>query len=155
MRNLYKFIFIYMLLAMSSFASDYNSYKVKKGFLYYNPTISIEEAFDNYQYFDETIWESIEENGLIGVQAISQLNEEYLFNYATDWVSEFKGTFIVQFILIDNAIVPDGIGLIYTDKKTNKIMEEKYTPDYNLNHKGIFEILESIYDNEPLKHIYN
>ncbi|MFY4788256.1 hypothetical protein ACOTVV_11195 [Aliarcobacter butzleri] len=158
MRVNFRLLFIVFItvLCMQNLLADENAYRVKKGTLPINPNITLEQAFKNYKNFEGTEWESLDENGLIVVQAISKLTQEYLFNNATDfWTSELDGYFIVQFTLLNNRIIPDGIALIYEDKKTGDLIQQKTTNDYGLNLKGVADIVYDIYYNQPLSHIYN
>lgn len=158
MRIKFKLIFVAFIsiLFMQNLLADENAYRVKKGILPVNPNITLEQAFKNYKNFEGTEWVSLEDNGVIAIQAISKLTQQYLFNNATDfWTSELDGYFIVQFVLLDNMIIPNGIVLIYKDKKTGELIQQKTTHDYGLNIQDLKDIIYDIYYNKPLSHIYN
>ena len=90
------------------------------------------------------------------VNVVSKLSYQYLFNNASDgWTSELDGYFLVQFILKDKAIIPHGVGLIYLDKKTDELISEKYTDKLNIDQNKLLDIFYDIYNNEPIRHIYN
>lgn len=155
MRLLKKIIISCLFLASFSFASDY-IYMVQKGTLNFNKNITIEQAFKNYKYFEEQEWESFVDNNIRFVNVVSKLSYQYLFNNASDdWTSELDGYFLVQFILKDKAIVPHGVGLIYLDKKTDELISEKYTDKLNIDQNKLLDIFYDIYNNEPIRHIYN
>lgn len=150
-----KIIISCLFLASFSFSSDY-IYMVQKGTLNFNKNITIEQAFKNYKYFEEQEWESFVDNNIRFVNVVSKLSYQYLFNNASDdWTSELDGYFLVQFILKDKAIIPHGVGLIYLDKKTDELISEKYTDKLNIDQNKLLDIFYDIYNNEPIRHIYN
>ncbi len=157
MKSKFRLIFIiFISIFIQNLMADEYAYRVKKGTLPINPNITLEQAFKNYKNFEGTEWVSLEDNGVIAIQAISKLTQQYLFNNATDfWTSELDGYFIVQFVLLDNMIIPNGIVLIYKDKKTGELIQQKTTHDYGLNMQDLKDIIYDIYYNKPLSHIYN
>ena len=55
----------------------------------------------------------------------------------------------------DKAVIPHGVGLIYLDKKTDELISEKYTDKLNIDQNKLLDIFYDIYNNEPIRHIYN
>ncbi|WP_148624686.1 hypothetical protein [Aliarcobacter cryaerophilus] len=157
MKSKFRLIFIiFISIFIQNLMADEYAYRVKKGTLPINPNITLEQAFKNYKNFEGTEWVSLEDNGVIAIQAISKLTQQYLFNNATDfWTSELDVYFMVQFVLLDNMIIPNGIALIYEDKKTGDLIQQKTTHDYSLNLKDVADIVYDIYYNQSLSHIYN
>ncbi|RBQ26356.1 hypothetical protein [Arcobacter sp. CECT 9188] len=155
MSLLKKTIISCLFLVSFAFASN-DIYMVQKGALNFNKNITIEKAFKDYKYFDEIEWESFVEDDIRFVQVVSKLSYQYLFNNATDdWTSDLDGYFLVYFILKDKVIIPYGVGLIYLDKETDELISEKYTDKLNIDQSKLLDIFYDIYNNEPIRHLYN
>ncbi|RBQ28572.1 hypothetical protein [Aliarcobacter vitoriensis] len=155
MSLLKKIIIGCLFLTSLAFASN-DIYMVQKGTLNFNKNITIEKVFNDYKYFDEIEWESFVDNNIRVVNVVSKLSYQYLFNNATDgWTSELDVYFLVQFILNDKAIIPHDVGLIYLDGKTDELISEKYAVELNIDQNKVLDIFYDIYNNEPLRHLYN
>ncbi len=86
MKSKFRLIFIiFISIFIQNLMADEYAYRVKKGTLPINPNITLEQAFKNYKNFEGTEWVSLEDNGVIAIQAISKLTQQYLFNNATDF----------------------------------------------------------------------